>query len=334
MEKNRILLFGFDISNWPKWSILILGSSGVFISFLLQGTSQEALYSRYKYKESIFFTFIQFFGYFIFTSRFFFKLIRGKLQLKVPIWYYIVTSFSLCCSMAFSNLSVERLSYPTAVLFKSSKLIPVMIGGFLFLKKKYTVLEVLSILLMVAGLIGISMSDKMSKNRFDIIGVFHSVLSLSFDAVASNLQEKALDHYGAPQTEVISMMYFIGSIIMLFAAFFTGQLQRGIVQCSEHPRMIMYLSLFAFLGSIGVQFVYLLMKTFGSLVTVMVTSCRKAMTVCLSFILFPEKAFTRYHLLSIISIGGGLYTNYIGKPKKKPDEDQENTPFLSSKPAN
>ncbi|OHS96922.1 Adenosine 3'-phospho 5'-phosphosulfate transporter 2 [Tritrichomonas foetus] len=334
--ENEIRLFGLDISAWPKWLILLIGVIGVLVSFLVQGTSQETLYTRYPFRESIFFTFIQFLGYFILSSPYIISLLRGKSTLHSSFKYYFFTSFCLCCSMGLSNLSVERLSYPTAVLFKSSKLIPVMIGGMIFLNKKYNFLEILSIGLIVSGLIGVSYSDKVSKNKFDLIGVFLSVISLVFDAVASNLQEKALSEHGASQNELISMMYLIGSFIMFFVALVSGQLFRGVSLCMKYPPMIFYLASFAFLGSIGVQFVYLLMKAFGSLVTVMVTSTRKAATVCISFVLFPNKKFTFFHLGSILTIASGLALNYLGKSQAKrkndvkmlPNHFNETTPFL------
>jgi len=232
--------------------------------------------------------------------------------------------------MGFTNLSVERLAYPTAVLFKSSKLIPVMLGGFLFLKKRYSLIEVLSIGMIVCGLIGISYSDKISKNKFDLWGVALSIISLCFDAVASNLQEKALDTYGASQTEVMSMMYLIGSACSLLVSIVTGQLTSAIERCAANPLVVWYLASFSFLGAVGVHFVYLLMKTFGSLITVMVTSTRKAFTVCLSFLLFRGKKFTLYHLLSVCAIAAGIALNYVGKQKKrKATRSDEQVPFAA-----
>ena len=168
INERQLIIFGFNVTRWPRAAILILGAAGIFISFVLQGTSQEQLYHKYNYKESIFFTFVQFFGYFTLTIPYFYRVITKKEKLKASIPYYTLVSFSLCCSMGLANLSVERLTYSTAVLFKSSKLIPVMIGGFIFLKKKYNIFEVLSVLFVVCGLIGISMSDKKSNNKFDL----------------------------------------------------------------------------------------------------------------------------------------------------------------------
>jgi len=316
MDPKSTFLFGFNVTFWPKWLILIVCIAGIMIAFLLQGMAQETLYVRYKFKDTIFFTFIQFFGYFLFSSKFFFDVLAKRATIRAPIRFYALASLFLCCSMLFSNMSVELLSYPTAVLFKSSKLIPVMIGGYLFLGKRYSFLEVLSIFLIVLGLIGVSLSDKYSNNQFNPYGVLLSTLSLSADAIASNLQEKAFEAHGASQLEVISTMYLLGSSLILIVAVFSGQLMHGISQCNQNPAMILYLFEFAFLGSIGVQFVYLLMKTFGSLLTVMVTSLRKGLTVCISFILFPEKQFTIFHLFSMFGIVLGITMNYFGKPKQ------------------
>jgi len=314
---NDLQLFGFDLSNWPKWLILVVAVIGIFSSFLLQGTAHESIFGKYKLKESLFLTFLQFLGYSSLCFRFFINLFQKKTRLHAPFWFYFVTAFALVGSMALSNFSCERLSYPTQVLFRSSKLIPVMLGSFFFLKKRYNWIEIVSVFLIVAGLIGISMSDKKVHNKFDTIGLVAVVASLFCDAFASNLEDKAFSTYQAPQDEVIAMVYIIGSFLVGIASIPSGQFYRGVIRCKENPWLMASIILFSYLGAVGVQFVYLLIKAFGSVVAVMVTSLRKAFTVCLSFLLFSDKKFTSNHFFSILSISAGIGMNVVGKGKQK-----------------
>ena len=47
----------------------------------------------------------------------------------MPLKYYILLSFLTVGTMGFSNASLGYLNYPTQVIFKCCKLIPVLIGG-------------------------------------------------------------------------------------------------------------------------------------------------------------------------------------------------------------
>ena len=323
MEKS-LNLFGIDVSSLPKWIILVIAVVGIFGSFLLQGTAHEQIFGKYQLKESLFLTFVQFFGYASLSFRFFIDLIKGKTKLHAPFWFYFITACALVGSMALSNFSLERISYPTQVLFRSSKLIPVMLGSFFFLKKRYSWLEILSVFLICAGLIGMSISDKKVHNKFDTVGLIAVIASLFCDAFASNLEEKAFSTYQAPQSEVIAMVYLIGSLFIGAVSIPTGQFKKGIIRCTNEPGLILQIVFFTYLGAVGIQFVYLLIKAFGSVYAVMVTSLRKAFTVSLSFLLFSDgKKFTSAHLFSILSIAGGIGLNIYGKNKGKKGKTEE-----------
>lgn len=314
-------IFCISVEKWPKWAVLILVIPGIFTSFLLQGLAHEQLYETFKFKETMFLTFLQFIGYASLSLPYVFKIIIGKAPLKAKFYLYLITSMSLVLTMSLGNFASLRLSYATSVLFKSSKLIPVMIGNVVLLKKTPKLTEIISGLLIVAGLIGISIGDMKGKNKFDTLGLIAVSLALSFDAIASNLEDKLMSVYGSSQDEVITLLYGLGSMITGIIALVTGDMKNGIARVYEQPTSILYIALFAFLGAIGVQFVYLTMKVFGSLFTVMVTSVRKAFTVCLSFIVFP-KNFTAYHGAAIISLVTGMTLNIHEKIKKQLPQDE------------
>jgi adenosine 3'-phospho 5'-phosphosulfate transporter B3 len=315
-------LFGFSVECWPKWMIIIVASAGIFSTFLLHGIGHEKLCSGFQFSETVFLTFAQFLGYAGVAFPTLISNIRTRFRgLRAPFRAYAVTAFALMMSMSLGNFAAIRLSYPTQVLFKSSKLIPVMIGNVIFLHKRPKSMEVVSVMLIVLGLIGISLGDFRGKNKFDAIGICAVIGALCFDAVASNMEDKVMSHYGASQSELISMIYTMGAVSIGIVSILMGQMAGGIVRLTQNPVSLLYLFLFAVMGALGIQFVYLVMKVFGSLVTVMTTSLRKALTVCLSFIVFRDKKFTSWHAGAIILLATGMGLNIYEKTGNKKKEE-------------
>jgi adenosine 3'-phospho 5'-phosphosulfate transporter B3 len=322
MSQPEPHILGILVTSWPRWVILAVGAGGVFFCFLLHGIAHEHLIKGYHLNETFFLTFIQFIGYSALSLKTLFHVLSGKVQLKAPFFAYIATSLALALSMSLTNFAAIRLSYATGVLFKSSKLIPVMIGNIIFLKKKPKFHEVCSVILVVLGLIGISLGDLRSKNSFNLAGILAVSTALICGAIASNMEDKVMSQYGASQDELISVLYSFGALVMAILAFLTGQMPSGIGKVLSAPSSLFFIFCFSILGALGIQFVYLTMKVFGSLITVMITSVRKALTVCLSFIIFRDKVFTSIHAASILAIAVGIGGNVYGKTTMKSANDE------------
>lgn len=56
---------------------------------------------------------------------------------RAPLQTYAIIALFTIGTMGLSNAAVMRLNYPTHMMFKSCKLIPVMIGSILILGTKY-----------------------------------------------------------------------------------------------------------------------------------------------------------------------------------------------------
>lgn len=72
--------------------------------------------------------------------------------------------------MGFSNASLGYLNYPTQVIFKCCKLIPVMIGGILVQQKVYKAIDIVAASCMCAGLILFTLADNKVSPDFNLIG--------------------------------------------------------------------------------------------------------------------------------------------------------------------
>jgi adenosine 3'-phospho 5'-phosphosulfate transporter B3 len=306
-------IFGLSVAAWPKWLVLMVGAGGIFTSFILDGIAHEHLIKHYHFHGTFFLTFIQFVGYSALSLPTAQRILTRRVSLTAPLWAYLATGLCLAFSMSLTNFAAVRLSYATGVLFKSSKLIPVLIGNVIFLHKKPKLSEAFSVLLIVFGLIGISLGDFRGRNKFNVAGIFAISASLVCGAIASNMEDKVMTHWNASQDELISMVYTFGALLMAVLGIATGEMTDGLARIREEPSSLLYIAIFSVLAAIGIQFVYLVMKVFGSLVTVMVTSVRKAVTVCLSFIVFRDKVFTLWHGVAMDAIAIGMSVNVYDK---------------------
>lgn len=93
--------------------------------------------------------------------------------------YYILAALTVG-TIGFSNFSLKYLNYPTQVIFKCCKLIPVMIGGILIQKKKYKFIDYLASSAMCLGLIAFCLADSKVSPKFNLLGKNFRYLSLAF----------------------------------------------------------------------------------------------------------------------------------------------------------
>lgn len=72
--------------------------------------------------------------------------------------------------MGFSNSSLGYLNYPTQVIFKCCKLVPVMLGGILIQRKVFSKVDSAAACCMCIGLIAFILADSKVSPVFSLIG--------------------------------------------------------------------------------------------------------------------------------------------------------------------
>lgn len=120
------------------------------------------------------------------------------------------------CTMGLSNTAVAYLNFPTFNMFKSCKLIPVMIGSMIILGKKYNFYDKLAVLCMSLGLVFFTLADSKLHPNFELYGVVMVSGALIADAVIGNVQEKAMRENDSSNTEMVLYSYSIGFFYILF----------------------------------------------------------------------------------------------------------------------
>ncbi|XP_012872153.1 PREDICTED: adenosine 3'-phospho 5'-phosphosulfate transporter 2 isoform X2 [Dipodomys ordii] len=288
---DDVVVLGINLSTFNKLTQLFICVAGVFVFYLIYGYLQELIFSVEGFKS---------FGWYLTLVQFAFYSIFGLIELqliqdkrrRIPGKTYMIIAFLTVGTMGLSNTSLGYLNYPTQVIFKCCKLIPVMIGGVFIQGKRYNIADVSAAVCMSLGLIWFTLADSTIAPNFNLTGVMLISLALCADAVIGNVQEKAMKLHNASNSEMVLYSYSIGFVYILLGLTCTSGLGPAVAFCSKNPvQTYGYAFLFSLTGYFGISFVLALIKIFGALLAVTVTTGRKAMTIVLSFICFA-KPFT------------------------------------------
>lgn len=322
--KNEINILCFNLTPYSTLTQFACCCIFVFVCYLAYGYFLELIFTGEAVKPvSLYVTLVQF----LLTTSFSYieSWIRIPIKRKVPIRTYAILAGLTLGTMAFSNLALSYLNYPTQLIFKSCKLIPVMIGSIIIQGKRYGFLDYTAAVTMCIGLTMFTLADSKTSPNFNILGVIIISLALLCDAVIGNVQEKVMKQFQATNNEVVFYSYVIASIYLLGFTLVSGVLQDGFVYCSEDP-ITKYTNIFllSMSGYLGLQAVLTLLRICGAPITVTVTTMRKALSIVFSFVLFSKPFVFQYlwsGMLVVLAIYMNLYSkkhpNYVPSPVLK-----------------
>eukprot|EP00039_Didymoeca_costata_P014967 m.247612 g.247612 ORF g.247612 m.247612 type:complete len:228 (+) comp16128_c0_seq10:1518-2201(+) len=184
-------------------------AGGVFTLFLLYGYMQELLFSKGLKPYGFFITFVQFIVYSMLSTA---EIKYRNIKLsRVNLKSYVVVALLTVGTMALSNASLSYLSYPVQVVFKSCKLIPVMIGGILIQGKRFSRLEFMSSGFLSLGLAMFTLADVSVHPHYSLMGLVLISLALCADAAIGNVQESLMKRYNVETPEMVQKSYQIGA---------------------------------------------------------------------------------------------------------------------------
>ncbi|CAF1076076.1 unnamed protein product [Adineta ricciae] len=319
-EHDQMLHSPSKSSLWHRYSSLpnqyplrFLGlCAQVFVYYLGYGYLQELIFTLKGFSETAWFlTCYQFLVYSVLSFRHIGFV--GLSQRRASFRSYIILAMLTLSTMGLSNYSVGYLNYPTQVMFKCCKLIPVLIGGVIIQKKTFNRYDVSAAICMSIGLIFFTLADSKVRPSFNTYGVFIICMALVADAIIGNYQEKIMKTHNVPNVEMVFYSFMFGFLMILFGLLLTDNLFSSIAFWSKYPvQTYGYALLFSVFGYLGIDIVLTLIKEYGALICVTVTTCRKAVTIVLSFILF-SKPFIFDYVWSGFIVVVGIYLNVYSR---------------------
>ncbi|XP_060802701.1 adenosine 3'-phospho 5'-phosphosulfate transporter 2 [Amyelois transitella] len=311
-KKSEINILCLDLTPFSHLTQFACCTAFVFICYLGYGYYLELIFSAPEIKPvSLYITLVQFLITMLLS--YIESVIRNPIKRKVPLRIYAVIAALTLGTMSLSNLALSYLNYPTQLIFKSCKLIPVMIGSIIIMGKRYAFLDYVAAVVMCIGLTMFTIADSKTSSNFNIVGVIVISLALLCDAIIGNVQEKAMKQYQASNNEVVFYSYAIASGYLLAFTGVSGILYDGFIYCAKTP-FVIYPNIFLLSvgGYMGLQAVLTLVRISGATIAVTVTTMRKALSIIISFLFF-SKPFVFQYVWSGMLVALAIYLNHYSK---------------------
>jgi solute carrier family 35 (UDP-galactose transporter), member B1 len=325
--------------NRKTWQ-LIMGATGIYLSFLFHGLVQEDLY-RYRSPSSgehfsllwshqvLESTLAILLGY---VGRLWFQgssattshsdsAGRGNSnnnRTTLPLTPLFLMGLSQLTAKTLISKSLEvGVSYPFLTVAKSAKMVPVMLGQFLMGGSSYSARDYVLALLLVAGSAllllagdggssGFSSTGSNSPNelrhkRDTFLGASFVLLSLTADGITGGLQ-KRMQKSASPPTmyDLLYYSHLTQWIIAWNIGVAVGEASKVPAYLAANPAVVRLVLASSLSSAIGQCFIFFIIARFDALVCTTITTTRKMFTVLLSI------ALRGHDLTNMGSIGLGL----------------------------
>ncbi|CAM9898401.1 unnamed protein product [Pylaiella littoralis] len=272
---------------------LILCVCGIYSCYLSSGMLQENIF-RYKSSEgerfssTLFLLWVQCVVNVVFA--YLAMVFYGRSREKLPQRLFGTAGFAYIGAMVCSIEALKYVNFPTKELGKSCKMIPVMLFGVLFAKKKYSLREYMCVGLITVGIMTFNLAKASASNKEDkensAYGLTLLAFSLILDGVTGSAQERLK---AACKPTVHEMMFFMNAwalAILSAACFASGQWTEGVAFCSANPSVTTFVLGFSLAAACGQNFIYYTISNFNPLVCTTITTTRKFFTIVFSVIMF------------------------------------------------
>ncbi|KAG0162335.1 UDP-galactose transporter [Apophysomyces sp. BC1034] len=212
---------------------------------------------------------------------------------------YAQVAFFNCIGSPFGYAALKHIDYPTMILGKSCKLMPVMFMNVLVYRRRFPLHNYVCVGLITAGVSMFMLYHQTEPKKSaaasnSMWGLFLLCTNLAIDGLTNATQDQIFHAF----SEYVSgqhMMFFMNAIGSLFSATYlvlhpyNDELWKALEFFHEHPAVIRDVLLFGVCGAVGQCFIFYTLQHYGSLRLVTVTVTRKLFTMLLSVFWFKHE---------------------------------------------
>ncbi|XP_011170420.1 solute carrier family 35 member B1 [Solenopsis invicta] len=307
---------------------LLICAAGIFVCYFYFGMLQEKItrgqygdgenHEKFTYMFAL--VFVQCLVNYVFAKTILLTIMKQG-EDTTSNMYYAVSSLTYLLAMVCSNMALQFINYPTQVIGKAGKPIPVMVLGVLLGKKVYPIRKYVFIFLIVVGVTLFMYKDSnVSKKQVESqlsVGELLLLLSLTMDGLTSAVQERMRAEHKSKSGHMMLNMNFWSFIFSGTVITISGELVEFIHFLQRYPATIWHITTFSIAGAFGQYFIFLTVAEFGPLPCSIITTTRKFFTVLGSILIFGNNLSLRQWLSTFIVFSGLFLDAMYGKDKSK-----------------
>lgn len=299
----------------------LICTGGIFITYFYYGIIQEKItrgnYGNEKFSCILTLVLIQCvvnYLYALFTTSTVMK--QGEDTTRTI--YYVSCSLTYLIAMLCSNLALKWVNYPTQVIGKSAKPIPVMILSVLFGRKSYPFKKYCFVMLVVTGVALFMYKDNKAGTSNTIFGYGEIMIitSLIMDGLTAAIQERMRSESKTKSGHMMINMNKWSIIFLSGIVLISGEYVTFFDFTKRHPAVLWELVTFSAASAFGQFFIFLTVSDFGPLPCSIITTTRKFFTVLASVIIFGNVMLPRQWLATSFVFVGLFLDSFFGKAGK------------------
>lgn len=259
-------------------------AGGLLLSYIIWGIAQERImttdYDGLKFQWPAVLVFLNRLFACSFAEYF-------KPKRTTPLFQFSIASFTNVISSLCQYSALGYVTFPLIVVFKSLKMIPVLVIGKCFFGKKYT-LAAYGLALGIAGGVALCLSSHhaLETGKATSIGIILLGAYIVSDAVTSQWQSHIYKKY---PTTPIEMMYNVNLCSLLFTGvliFMTGQLDTTIDFALQRPVFCVHVMALVFPAVIGQWFIFKTIEEHGAATFSLIMTSRQVFSLLASCFIF------------------------------------------------
>eukprot|EP00095_Tigriopus_kingsejongensis_P011586 snap_masked-scaffold297_size217559-processed-gene-0.20 protein:Tk11586 transcript:snap_masked-scaffold297_size217559-processed-gene-0.20-mRNA-1 annotation:"adenosine 3 -phospho 5 -phosphosulfate transporter 1" len=319
-------------SEWQNGVTLAICIVGLQVSYLTWGVLQEKIMTKQyvdttgnvgQFKDSQFLVFVN--RILAFGIALLYVTLSRQPRHRAPLFKYSFCSLSNILSSWCQYEALKFVSFPTQVLAKASKIIPVMIMGKIVSNRKYEFYEYIVAVMISLGMVMFlfgSQEDKKADSSTTISGVFLLVGYMASDSFTSNWQNELFSTYKMTSMQMMCGVNLFSCLLTSASLIQQGAFYNSLVFMSQYPVFTFDCIVLSVCSAVGQLFIYYTISQFGAVVFIIIMTLRQAMAILLSCLIY-QHAISISGILGVLVVFGAMFLKiYCGQRLKKMKQAQ------------